>query len=134
MRKGLDTNVIVYAFDNSDPEKHETAVKIVKNLLAHPENYAIATQALAEAEYVIKRKYPAAEETYVRFVELLRLLIPLRIVPYTVETIIPAAKHRNFWDALLAYAYVQSGIETLLTENVSDFEDLPIKTENPFTQ
>ena len=134
MRKGLDTNVIVYAFDNSDPEKHSKAVAIIKDLLAHPENYAVAVQALAEAEYVIKRKYPAAEETYVRFVELLRMLIPLRIVSYTVETIISAAKHRNFWDALLAYAYIQNGVDTIITENVEDFKDLPIKAENPFTR
>ena len=82
MRKGLDTNIIVYALDNSDRERHRKAVQIVEDLFENPANYAVAVQILAESVYVVKRKYPPAIETLLRLIDLISSVQGVKIVRY----------------------------------------------------
>ena len=56
MRRGLDTNVLVYALDSEAGRKHDIAVKIVEHMLHNPNEYAVSAQVLAEMIYVVKRK------------------------------------------------------------------------------
>ncbi len=134
MRKGLDTNIIVYALDNSDGEKHRKAVRIVEDLFENPSNYAVAVQILSESVYVVKHKYPPAIETLLRLIDLISSVQGIKIVRYGVEDVINASRHKNFWDALLAYTYLRAGVGTIVTENTRDYRDLPVRVENPFKQ
>ncbi len=134
MRKGLDTNVIIYALDNSDEEKHRKAVRIIEDLFENPSNYAVAVQTLTEAVYVVKRKYPPALETLLQLIDLISSTPGIKTIQYGAEDVINASRHKNFWDALLAYTYLRAGISTIITENTKDYSNLPVRAENPFMQ
>ena len=134
MRTGLDTNVLIYALDNSDQQKHQKALEILKDVFTHPGNYTIATQVMAETIYVVKRKYPEATDVAVKMIRLLAELPALKMLTYGPEDVLNASQHNAFWDAILAYTYVKAGVSTILTENTEDYKDLLINAKNPFTR
>ena len=48
MRRGLDTNILVYALYSEAGKKHDIAVGIVEDMLRNPEDYTVAAQVLAQ--------------------------------------------------------------------------------------
>ncbi len=61
----VDTNVLVYAYDRSEPEKQRRALEVLDRLAVG----VLSTQVLAEFFVAVTRKIPAplsAEEAYER--------------------------------------------------------------------
>ncbi len=134
-RTGIDTNILVYAIDSADERKHKIAVEILEDLHENPERYSVALQVIAELIYVTQRKYPEMFDLAVKLA-LILLKHPKVDRPKYSEDIIGIAisAKGNFWDAVLAYTYLASGVKKILTENVEDFANLPIEAENPFAK
>ncbi len=133
----LDTNILVYGFDDRDPRKQAIAEEIVRGGARSPD-IVISTQVLQEFFWIASRKYgdrlaPGAVHEAVR--EFARFRVVQVIVP-----IILAATTRvqtasiSFWDALIVESALAAGATRLLTEDLQHGQvfDGALRVENPF--
>lgn len=134
-RTFLDTNVLVYAFDNANPAKQECARQI---LSSPPGPLAVSAQVIGEFYVVVTRKLAepldlVSAETAVTH------LRRLPVVPVDADLADAAAvtsrEHQlSYWDALIVEAAIAAGCHRLFTEDLDDgarFRTLSV--ENPFT-
>ena len=133
MIRGVDTNVLIYALDSGAGWKHERAVEVVEKILKSPENYRISAQVLAETLYVAKRKNPSATPLAQLLILSLSKRVP--IVYYTHAEVLQASgsPKRYFWDRLLAYTYLNNGVEVIVTEDGRPYRGV-LRVENPFKE
>ena len=117
----VDTNILVYALDHRNAEKHKVA-RHVLNRLRHGSG-VIALQALNELCNVASRKRPelrpAAEVYAIGALDALTVVVAK---PEDLREALEAQQlHRlPFWDAILWATVRRSGCKVLLTE---DFQD-----------
>ncbi|OGH56911.1 MAG: hypothetical protein A3G34_15985 [Candidatus Lindowbacteria bacterium RIFCSPLOWO2_12_FULL_62_27] len=135
-RAFLDTNILIYAFDQADRVKQKTAAALVEHAFAH--DYWISTQVLHEFYWNVTRKIstpldPATAKTRVlRFAH-------LHHVDNLVEDIGPAltlkdSRNMNFWDALIIHAATRLSCRVVYSEDLKDGEEFDRTTVvNPFT-
>ncbi len=133
----VDSNILIYAMDYSEAEKHEKAVAFMEKA-AFDQQACLSTQNLVEFySNITNPKKGRALGTEISKQKLSELAAAFRILPYGTRTIVEAAEinaaHRaHFWDALLAATMLENGVKTIYTENVSDFKKIPgIKALNP---
>ncbi len=133
----FDTNVLVYAFDSSEPGKSAVARKLI-NDFGRDGNLVLSTQVLQEF-YVTVTKLGRSLLTRVDAEEVVNDLAGFPLVQVDKKIISRAMKrHRSkvfsFWDALIVEAALQSGCAQLLSEDMHDglvIESLTI--QNPFS-
>ncbi|MGH3636604.1 MAG: PIN domain-containing protein, partial [Mycobacterium sp.] len=100
-RTFLDTNVLVYAVDNADPAKKQTA----RALLTETADVVMSAQVLGEFYVTITRKLQPAVALHTA-TEMVRLLARLACVPIDsqlVQLAIDAGQRwqLSLWDALV---------------------------------
>ncbi len=136
MRTFVDTNILLYAHDQREPEKSAIAGEIVSNLWRTREGQ-VSTQVL--------------QELYVNLTRKLRVVVPRskaralvgrygRWSVYSISTadILEAAdleqRHSlSFWDALIVVAAARGGAERLLSEDLQHGRSIAgVRIENPF--
>ena len=131
----LDTNVLVYLFDDDEPRKQQRAWEVFE--LAASGDAITSTQVLQEFYVTATRKLatpvpPEEAELVVR--QLARLPIVEVDSSLVLSAIGSSRRHRiSFWDALIVQAALAGGCRRLLTEDLqagSRFETLTV--ENPF--
>lgn len=135
----IDTNILCYALDTSDPVKRTIAADLLSQCWRSEIDLAVSVQNLAEFSIVMteKVKNPVPDETVARFIHNIVSFDGWTIISYDAETILDAMNIQktcslHFWDALLAATMRQHTIETIYTEN-SHFNKVPwIKAINPF--
>lgn len=133
----LDTNVLVYAFDPSEPHKHRVAQDLLKKAATQGDG-AISSQVVQEFCSVILKKFaniilatdlgPIMDE----------IMLPLwRHLPnadfYKHAIYLSQDKRLGFYDALIVQAAIDLDCKTLYSEDLQDgqaFGDLFIV--NPF--
>jgi len=140
-RAVLDTNILAYAYDKSDPKRRKVCEKLVRSGFEGMSPYYVSSQVLGELYVVLTRKVakplPKEEAGLIvgAFVEspkwgklsyshitVKRALEDLR----TIST--------SFWDIMIAETMKEAGVKTLYTENEKDFRKIPwVKAVNPFT-
>ncbi len=135
----LDTNVLVYAFDDSSPEKKEQALRLLAGEVAgiSADDLVISTQVLQEFYVTVVRKLARplsaemAETAVERFADLHVELIDEETV---LEAIRRSRRDKlSLWDSLVVGTALQAGCGRLLTEDLQQgrrFGELTI--ENPF--
>lgn len=101
--KLIDTNVLVYAYDRSEPEKQRRALQVLDGL-ARTGHGCLSTQVLAEFFVAVTRKItaPLSVDQAVERIEHLAQVWP--VFPITAEVVIEAVRgvreHQlSFWDA-----------------------------------
>lgn len=132
-RAFLDTNVLVYAVDNAEPEKR----KLARALLSEAENIVISAQVLNEFYVTVTRKLrPAVEaETAANMVRRLARIPCIAVDAELVQQALRAG-HRwqlSHWDSLVVEAARKAGCSKILTEDLATgaaYDGLVI--ENPF--
>ena len=132
----LDTNILVYAYDQHEPQKMQIARQILKQGLLE-KNVFLSAQVLGELFVVVTKKIkePLAPAAALEIIEALGVL-PLIETDYPL--IIKAITHHlqfkiSYWDALIVAAAERSGCNTLLTEDLKDGEMYNgVKVHNPF--
>ena len=114
----LDTNVIVYAFDDSEKQKKRRAIE----LLESGADFVVSTQVLAETYWVTTRKIsnPLDEKTAFATV---RRLAELQVVLVDTQLILSAIERSRrsrlaLWDAMIVQAAVESGCRLLMSEDL----------------
>jgi len=134
----IDTNILVYAYDSTQGEKHVRANRIIADVFAGKMKAYITTQILGELfiTLVKESKNPMPKEMVGEIIggivesnNWIKLSAnPLTII-YTAKLY---RKDFHFWDCLIAATALENFVTTIYTENVKDFQNIPgIKAINP---
>jgi predicted nucleic acid-binding protein len=130
----LDTNVLVYAFDQSAPEKQGRA----RELLDVDRNWAISWQVVQEFSSVALHRFakPVSPAFLKNFIELV-LWPKCQVMPsqalYRTAIEIHGQTQYRYDDALVLAAALESGAARLLSEDLQDGRAFgSMKIENPF--
>jgi predicted nucleic acid-binding protein len=119
----VDTNILVYAHDSTQGEKHQRAQALVKTLWESGDGI-ISTQVLQEVCINLRRKTArplSAEETR----KLIEDYSTWEIVVNTAKSVLQAldieSRYRiSFWDALIVQAATSCEATVLYSEDLAD--------------
>lgn len=135
-RSFLDTNIVVYAADESPAgwNKHLMAARL---LLTDPDNLVVSTQVLQEFYHVVTRKLadPLDER---RAAAAVRSLAKMEVVGSDAALVLSAvdtsrSAQISLWDALIIEAASQAGCERVLTEDLTHGQVIRgVRVHNPF--
>ena len=128
----LDSNVVVYAYSNDEPDKQTIARRLIKT-----PGTSISTQVLQEfcnaTRNRLKGDWPAIREA---FNELRRKLLVHPNTAITVAEALRIAERYGFWfyDSLIVAAALETGCTTLYSEDLQEGQviDGTLEIRNPF--
>lgn len=131
----LDTNVLVYAYDVTDPGKQRIAQDLVRKAVAGA--IFISTQVLAEfAATLLHKLNPAPSSQDV--IALLDSLGPIRLIAPDHDTIRRAVEARaayglHFYDGMIIAAAERAGCERIWSEDLKPGQKyFGVVAANPF--
>ena len=132
----VDTNIFIYILDDADKQKQEAASQALSGLEAN-HTVIVSTQVLQEVYNVATRKVkvdPAHARTFVA--KLRRFDIAVINVETIIEAMTTSELYRiSFWDALLVAAAMQKKCTAIVTEDLSDGQNIHgIQIVNPFSR
>lgn len=135
-RFSLDSNVLFYAIDNNEPDKHRRAVEVIK-IAAVEQDTVITLQAYAEFFAAATRKGKLSVREAASQIEDWQLLFST-VCPapgHLRQAIDAVEKHSlSFWDALIWSVAKSAGTTVLLSEDLQDGRVLGgVLFRNPFT-
>lgn len=115
----VDTNVLVYLFDNDAPKKQARARQLLKD---EADNIILSTQVLGEFYVTVTRKLAKPLEPAVAR-NAVDDLCALRVRPLRAELVQAAvrrsdASQLSYWDALIVETAVDAGATVLMTEDL----------------
>lgn len=119
MRCFLDTNIVVYANDASDPRKQALALDTVVRHMRERSG-TISTQVLQEYAVVAVKKLKQAVPVVVHQLHLLESLSVVQISPGLVRRALEVQQIHglSYWDSLILSAGESAACDTLLTEDL----------------
>jgi predicted nucleic acid-binding protein len=133
----VDTNVLAYAHDRSEPARQSVAQAVLEQLWVDRTG-VLSTQVLQELYVVATRKLdPPMRRAAAR--ELVALYGEWPVVQVDVALVVSASeleeRHTlSFWDALIVEAARRAGATRLLTEDLQQGRRIGgVSIENPFT-
>lgn len=135
-RTFIDTNVLAYLFDDSEPKKRDKARRRLETAHAETE-LVVSTQVLQELYVALTRGNSPVASSEVA-AEAVREVATLTVVQIDAQLVLAAIenhrRHRiSFWDALIVSAAIEAGCDTVLTEDLNEGQDLDgVRVENPF--
>lgn len=137
-RRFFDTNVLVYAHDAADAEKHAVAAELVSGAF-EGRSGTLSTQVLQEFYVTCTRTWrPSLARPEARALVAAYAAWPL----VTIDPALIVAASRleeahtlSFWDALIVQAATQAGADILLTEDMQHGRSFgSVRVENPFRE
>ncbi len=137
-RKFVDTNVLVYLFDNDEPNKQARAREVLAEE-GGAGRLVLSTQVLQEFYVTVTRKLgvPLSPQAAL---EATKRLTQFHIVHPDSQMVLDAIalcqqKTVSLWDALILQAALNGGCTHLLTEDLHDGWVLDgLRVENPFKE
>ena len=140
-RTFFDTNVLAYAFDESDEKRKKPCEKLVKAGFQGDAICYISNQVLGELFIVLTRHVtkPLSKEKASLIVRGLTDSTKWNKINYTHLTVKRVSDdlqtiNTPFWDILISETMREAGVKTLYTENEKDFRKIPwIQVRNPMT-
>lgn len=132
----IDTNVLVYVYDDDEPAKQARARELLSSL-ARSSELVLSTQILQEFYVTMTRKLarPLAESDALDALREWSRLPVVQIDPLLILAAAVTSREAvvSFWDALVLEAAAAHGCERLLSEDLQDgFVHKGVKVENPF--
>jgi predicted nucleic acid-binding protein len=132
----LDTNILVYAYDRSDPEKQAKAQELLTRGIEQ-ENAVISAQVLGEFFVVVTRRIqtPLSAEEAEQVIDLLGILpvveVDLKLVRRTLS--IHRESQISYRDSLIVAAAERAGCAKILSEDLNAGQVYcSVRVENPF--
>ncbi len=133
----VDTNVLVYAYDRREGDKHLVARNLLVELWRDGTG-SLSTQVLQEFYVTVTRKlvHPLPRS---KARALVRRYGQWVLLPILTEDVIAAAEleeseQLSFWDALIVTSAGRAGAQTIVSEDFqAGRQILGIQIENPFT-
>lgn len=132
----FDTNILVYLFDSSAPEKRHRARALFRERAARDE-VLLSVQVLQELYVTLTRKLARPVRTD-RAERLVRSFAALPVVAVDAELVLAAVAlaRRNqlsLWDALIVVAAKAGGASELLSEDLQSGQIIEgLRVVNPF--
>lgn len=135
----IDTNILVYAYDISEGEKHSTSKNLLKQIWEEGGG-VVCLQNLMEFFVIITDKVenPISVTEAKTLIEDFLKSDNWRIIDRDADTFLNAvdlvSEHKiHLWDAVIAACMKENDITEIVTENKKDFEKVPdIKVTIPF--
>lgn len=132
----LDTNVLVYAFLDNEPKKHEQAVGLLSSLLR--QNVFVSIQVLSEI-YSALSKNAVEHDAIERYLFELDEQVNIAVIDFgTISRCLTLKKRYGFsyWDCLILAAALESGCVLLYSEDMQDGQHIEqtLTIVNPFKQ
>lgn len=133
----VDTNVLVYAYDRREGDKHLVARNLLVELWRDGTG-TLSTQVLQEFYVTVTRKlvHPLPRS---KARALVRRYGQWVLLPILTEDVVAAAEleeseQLSFWDALIVTSAGRAGAQTIVSEDFqAGRQILGIRIENPFT-
>ena len=119
----FDTNVLVYAFDKSEPEKGIIARQLISDF-GTDGNLVLSTQVLQEFYVVVTKigklmlSREEAENIVNEFAEFPLVQVDMAIISRAMKR--HQSKIFSFWDSLIVEAALKLGCSQLLSEDMQD--------------
>ncbi len=138
-RAFVDTNVLVYAYDRSEPEKQRQALEVLDRL-AMSGTGVISTQVLAEFFVAVTRKIPSPLSAPQAYERVRNYLQSWTVVDVTGMIILEATRgvrdHQfNYWDAQIWATARLNQIPVVLTEDFNAGQVTEgVRFVNPFAE
>ena len=132
----LDTNILVYASDDTDAVKHGIAKRIIEKAIRN-DNYLISAQVLNEFSSVMYRKLKRTDEQVARYLNAYTMIISVPLLPSWTRRAVEIKKQYQiqFYDSLLLAAAEYYGCSEFYSEDMSDGQIYcGIKVVNPFEE
>ncbi len=132
----VDTNILIYAYDPTNPIKHDRARSLLERLWTNRAG-RISIQVMQEFFNISTKKIPSPLSPEQSLV-ILRQLANWPVYSPGPEDVIAAVELTksvsvSFWDAMILVAAHGSGSEKLWTEDLNDGESiLEVEIRNPF--
>ncbi len=133
----LDTNILVYAIDPSDPDKHAVSLKWLA--AAHETgNGLLSYQVVQEWFNVVLRKAAAplaSDEAAAVYRKLIEPLWRVQSSRELLDTALDLHSGHSFswWDSLIVGAAIHGGCNRLLSEDLQDGREIRgVRIHNPF--
>lgn len=131
----IDTNVLIYAYDQRDPRKSS----IAQDLLADIQPFALiwqvgcefiaASRKLAQFGFTENDAWAALDEALGTADE---LIVPSAAV-WSRARALQARLHLHFWDSLLVASCLEGSVATLYSEDFGSRDDIDgLRIINPF--
>ena len=138
MTRFLDTNILVYAEDRDDGDKHRRAIELMQDLWER-EDGVLSIQVLQEFFVTITRKVrkPIKTENAAKIIE---QYLSWQVVENTGVLLLKAidrmsAHHLSFWDSLIVEAAVSAGCDVLYSEDLTHKQHFGhLQVINPFKE
>ena len=132
----LDTNILVYAYDNHEPEKQTRAQEILKTAIKE-ESAILSAQILGEFFVVVTRriKEPLSIDDAEKIIDILTTLHIAEIDKDLVKRAINIQKDYtiSYWDSLIVATAEREGCTKILSEDLNDGQKYNgVLVENPF--
>lgn len=131
----LDTNILVYAFDRSEGQKHQIAQNLL--WLSQGKGALLTAIALGEFFWVLDRKAIVPPRQSRQYLSDLGRLFP--VSTYDVDTLLRASTYianlkLSFWDAVLLSNAEENGCTICFSEDMHDgLKAGNIVVRNPFS-
>lgn len=121
----LDTNILAYQFDGSEPQKRHTVTSLLSD---GSHTFILSTQVLLELYQVLTRKLTPPVPPYMARHALERLA-DLEVVPADAALVLRAtrtadANQLSVWDSMILEAAADAGCQELWTEDLDSGSDL----------
>jgi len=133
----VDTNLLVYAYDRSEPEKQAKAMEVLDSLVKDGAG-VLSLQILSEFFTVVTRKLPAPLSLKEAYKTLNNYILSWDMVDLTGAIILEAARgvkdlRLSYWDALVWATANMNQIPIVLSEDFSHNSVLEgVRFVNPF--
>lgn len=133
----IDTNILIYSFDETAVAKRQRAESLVRQSLASGTG-CISYQVVQETMNVVVRKLGATPEDVRQLLD--DILIPLwQITPtpslYRRGLLVQTRYGLSFYDALIVAAALEAGCSRLYSEDMQHGQQIQQLTiQNPFVQ
>lgn len=130
----VDTNVLVYLFDNDSREKQSQARQLIEK---EAENIVLSTQVLGEFYVTVTRKLATPLEPRLAR-DAVDDLCALRVRALRAELVQAAvrrsdASQLSYWDALIVETAIDAGAIILLTEDLQHGQEFGgLRVVDPF--
>jgi len=132
-----DTNVLVYAYDRSEPVKQQRAFQVLERLAVTGLG-AVSTQVLSEMFVTLTRKIPAPLQVDEAYDRLRNYTLSWTVLEVTAMIVLEAARgvrdHRfNYWDSLIWATARLNQIALVLSEDFGHMTEIEgVRFVNPF--
>ncbi len=136
VKKFLDTNVLFYACDSSDPHKQAIALQLIADLSAKRTG-VLSTQVLGEFFHstVVRRKLlsAATAEKIVQDYNKTFSSVPIHFDLVRLAMNIHQKYQTSYWDSLIVAAASDQGCAEILSEDLNDNQIYNgVRVVNPF--